>query len=988
MPKPFHQLSLDEFIDLLAHFPFQRRIDAVHMHHTWRPNHSQYKGLASIEAMWWFHTQQQKWSDIAQHITIAPDGAIWTGRDWNRPPASASGHNGNSLSGPFMFEMIGDFDVGKDRFEGRQREAALQVIARVQTQFSLPVESLRFHNEMSTKSCPGTSLQRSEIIDAVRQIRTTLEASRAAPRARADGMPFGEDALAVRGKTEDILRSMTNRNGVGAVDSLAAELPEATMSEVELSVASGPESFTEPALSGRRDSSRDTDLTPELLNMLRPHVINLTQGKFSSDGLFSTTQGDVDAIFGEHLEGALAKAGGKLRIMFYAHGGLVAEKDGLQIAAKHVSWWKKNNIYPLYFIWETGLFETIGQLLFGSRQRMRDLGTRDLQDYTTDPLIEATVRTLGGVHIWSGMKRSAELSVADDGGARYVVRKLKAFCDAHPNQIELHAVGHSAGSIFLSHFLPAALDLQVPVFDSLHLLAPAIRVDEFHKRLTAHVGGGVRTLNIFTMSKDWEKDDNCAGIYGKSLLYLIYYALEPERKTPILGLEESLRADPSLQKLFGLSGHPQENGEVIWAKTKVKSGRNASTSTSHGGFDDDPPTMNSVVRRILHVGDMDPIVDFAEEVKGTRTLTAWRVPPVWITPVTTPPLVGDELPLSVSSRFPAWTTFTSPAPTAWTNGLKRGAGHRRALCIGINRYPSAPLSGCVADAHAWSQTLVQLGFEAPILLCDEQATRSMILDAMKNLIASSAPGDVVVLQYAGHGTQLPDLDGDEADGDTPGQDEALCPIDYESGAFVIDDDIAEIFRGIPSGVNVTCFFDCCHSGTNTRLAVGASAQLGTIRDQRPRFIAATEDMKKAHDLFRQRLGSVRAVTTGGGQESMRQVVFSACRSSEVAWESGGHGEFTVQATALLRLGIDGISHEEFQRRVTAAFGASPRQHPELDCASEARVYGLLQPFINPAGAVVSAVMPPSPGTGVNGDTVSHLIALTQQLQLLVQGLRS
>ena len=37
------------------------------------------------------------------------------------PPASASGHNGNTHAGPFMFEMIGDFDTGKDAFADPQR---------------------------------------------------------------------------------------------------------------------------------------------------------------------------------------------------------------------------------------------------------------------------------------------------------------------------------------------------------------------------------------------------------------------------------------------------------------------------------------------------------------------------------------------------------------------------------------------------------------------------------------------------------------------------------------------------------------------------------------------------------------------------------------------------------------------------------------------------------------------------------------------------
>src|SRR6185503_3954358 len=188
--------------------------------------------------------------------------------------------------------------------------------------------------------------------------------------------------------------------------------------------------------------------------------------------------------------------------------------------------------------------------------------------------------------------------------------------DAHPDQVELHAVGHSAGAIFHAHFVPTAVALQVPAFRTVQFLAPAMRVDEFHQRLASLMGNGIAALNIFTMAKDWEKADNCAQLYHKSLLYLIYYALEPEPKTPILGLEESLRADPKLAQLFGLGGHPQQQGEVVWAKTRVTTGRSASTATSHGGFDDDGPTMNSVARRILDVPDGRDIADFPTEAAG------------------------------------------------------------------------------------------------------------------------------------------------------------------------------------------------------------------------------------------------------------------------------------------------------------------------------------------------------------------------------------
>ena len=66
-------MTLAEFDELLMAHPFTRRIDAVHFHHTWRPNHSQYRGYDTIVSMWRYHTEVKGWSDIAQHLTIAPD---------------------------------------------------------------------------------------------------------------------------------------------------------------------------------------------------------------------------------------------------------------------------------------------------------------------------------------------------------------------------------------------------------------------------------------------------------------------------------------------------------------------------------------------------------------------------------------------------------------------------------------------------------------------------------------------------------------------------------------------------------------------------------------------------------------------------------------------------------------------------------------------------------------------------------------------------
>ena len=917
MPKSFHQLRVEQFVELLYTFPFERRIESVHMHHTWRPNHSQYKGLSTIIFMWEFHTQTQGWSDIAQHISIAPDGTIWTGRSWNQPPASAKGFNGNASAGPFMFETIGDFDRGKDLFEGAQKATVLGVIAHVQRRFGLKPETLRFHNMMSEKSCPGSALDYDTVLREVAEVRKRIGDRPAAKRTV--NWPF-EDRLRPVGRIIDDLRNAAPASW-GGDEGEGCDHKPGQEAEFDRTTAPPPETSR---------SARGDKLPPELLQRLRPHVINLNLGRLSSTGEFQSREADVDAIFEEHLhKWAQGRDGQKLPIVFYAHGGLTSEQSGLLTADQQVKWWLENGAYPIHFVWETGLWETLGQILNPNRQRAIDwLGP-------IDGALERLAHAIGGVKIWAGMKVSAERAADKEGGARYAGRKLKQFCERpeFKDRIELHAVGHSAGSIFHAHFIPAALEEKAPAFRTLHFLAPAIRVDTFENQLLGKIGQGkgVDHLSLFTMARDFELDDNCASVYHKSLLYLIYYALEPDRKTPILGLEESIRDNPRLKRLFNLDNQGGGAGEVIWSVTRQGvTPPNASTSRRHGDFNDDPPTMESVGQRILH-GKVTPFVPGQQRGLGVVESLQAKEP-------------------SLRSLFQTGYISSAPsqAPGPASSGRSRvpasGGGRRLALCVGIDRYPISPLGGCANDAQEWRRTFQSLGFEDPKLLLDDEATRSAILGQLSELLRSSRAGDVVAFQFAGHGTQLPDLDGDEAGGDTPDTDEAMCPVDFDKGHFVLDDDLAAVFDTIPAGVSVTVFADCCHSGSNTRLAVGPPPVRGAGRDVRRRFVVATDAMKQAHAAFRASLGGARAATRRGGYDEAPEVLFAACRSREVALESDGHGQFTTNAMQILASGIEGVTNAEFQARVVKAFGENSGQNPELHCASLLQSRFLLAPI--------------------------------------------
>ncbi|HEX2974609.1 MAG TPA: caspase family protein [Bacteroidales bacterium] len=85
---------------------------------------------------------------------------------------------------------------------------------------------------------------------------------------------------------------------------------------------------------------------------------------------------------------------------------------------------------------------------------------------------------------------------------------------------------------------------------------------------------------------------------------------------------------------------------------------------------------------------------------------------------------------------------------------------KKALCVGINDYPydGADLNGCVNDARAWANLLIDhYDFQSPDirLLTDNQATKSKIMEALKSLITETKAEDVLFFSISSHGTYLP-----------------------------------------------------------------------------------------------------------------------------------------------------------------------------------------------------------------------------------------
>jgi metacaspase-1 len=142
---------------------------------------------------------------------------------------------------------------------------------------------------------------------------------------------------------------------------------------------------------------------------------------------------------------------------------------------------------------------------------------------------------------------------------------------------------------------------------------------------------------------------------------------------------------------------------------------------------------------------------------------------------------------------------------------------KRALLIGVNKYkiPGADLRGCVNDVNNMQSALIDLfGFKKGdiTVLTDLDATKQAMMAGIKQIIKDSRPGDVAVIHYSGHGSNVPDDNGDEPDG----RDEILCPTDLNWDDTLRDDWLRTELDKVKAGVHLTLIMDCCHSGTNTR----------------------------------------------------------------------------------------------------------------------------------------------------------------------------
>ncbi|MBI4470197.1 MAG: C1 family peptidase [Acidobacteria bacterium] len=364
---------------------------------------------------------------------------------------------------------------------------------------------------------------------------------------------------------------------------------------VPLSVDLWARQETADSRGGRHRAGREIPLVE-----VRPMIVNVgNNGELSQMGNYWTSEEDLERLFRQTIPEEASKRGWKKRrVMLYIHGGLNSERD----AAKRVVAFRDtcfaNEIYPLHIMWETGPLETIGNILGDLFTEADERaggalleGMRNAKDFA----LELTASPIGGP-LWSEMKENAWRASDHRHGKgaiqlmkEYALQALGQASAAEQRQWELHVIAHSAGSILFTHAVEHLCSLGIS-FKSLQFLAPAVRIDEFKEfALPSIKSGRCPKATMYLLNEQDELDDS-VGPYGKSLLWLVSNAFEDKRGTSLLGMKQHVKGEAALRN----SGFI----EIIESATS-DADRAACATKTHGGFDNDPATMNSVLLRIL-----------------------------------------------------------------------------------------------------------------------------------------------------------------------------------------------------------------------------------------------------------------------------------------------------------------------------------------------------------------------------------------------------
>jgi hypothetical protein len=332
------------------------------------------------------------------------------------------------------------------------------------------------------------------------------------------------------------------------------------------------------------------------------------------------------------------QAGKKKRLAIYVHGGLNSEKASIKRVSAMAPYLIANDIYPLFITWKSGWLESLTGILGDEVSRMTPGKEERAEGWINDKLKQITeakdralesVSSVGARPLWTQMKQNAAAAAEGNSGLMLIAKALADLKAAHPG-LELHLIGHSAGSIVLGHLLELLTRRKLKAH-TCSLYAPACTIPFANKYYGNAVKAGTLSKNrlfVDVLSDDLERGDS-VGPYGHSLLYLVSRALETVHKMPLLGMQHAwlppasvpddswhkdyLTAVKKWQTFAGNTIQPrvEERDSIVIHRRLVGAQWKPieETKAAHGSFDNDVEAIERTLLRILSATSLNAQVE-------------------------------------------------------------------------------------------------------------------------------------------------------------------------------------------------------------------------------------------------------------------------------------------------------------------------------------------------------------------------------------------
>lgn len=390
---------------------------------------------------------------------------------------------------------------------------------------------------------------------------------------------------------------------------------------------------TEQSATGRSVSSTKSRVAPWPESRAYQHSLVLSNNGRPKHTVLHAKDADASAyeVCYDNIKSWLDSSTENRKLSIYAHGGLNNEESAIGRARVMAPYFYENDIYPLFLVWKTGLAETLQNTISDAYNNIvPSADSSSIKGWIadrTDTAIEAALRALHFKSIWTEIKENAKHASdrrvpgyspgrsSRAGGMVILAKCLAKLRQLYPD-LEIHIIGHSAGSILFGEWFKELIRHKLTL-NSAMLFAPACTIEFANKTYKNAVEKkviNINNINIINLDDEMERNDKSLIVYRKSLLYLVSRALEDLHKTPLLGLAAAWIPENCKEQESGGFHFSQKSAISTWTSfmengnTPILLGRRQSQvkistkpdyiDLNHGSFDNDIAVIERTIRAI------------------------------------------------------------------------------------------------------------------------------------------------------------------------------------------------------------------------------------------------------------------------------------------------------------------------------------------------------------------------------------------------------